>query len=86
MSRVNTAYLTKVHLFWGLQTYVKEHPDYEENQKSRNRELDDVLAQRDGQEVVLYEVLDEDGKKPRKLHKDSQHLDPSEVRIKLESP
>ncbi|XP_078349676.1 uncharacterized protein LOC144634553 isoform X2 [Oculina patagonica] len=67
------------------QTYVQEHPQYEEHQLARNKELEAVLEPKEGEEVVLYEVLDKDIKttasKQRSHRKDSQTEEPSEVQI-----
>ena len=65
------------------QTYIKEHPQYEEHQLARNKELEAVLEPKEGEEVVLYEVLDKDIKtptsKPRSHRKDSQTDEAEEV-------
>ncbi|XP_020608100.1 uncharacterized protein LOC110046740 isoform X2 [Orbicella faveolata] len=67
------------------QTYVQEHPQYEEHQLARNKELEVVLEPKEGEEVVLYEVLDKDIKasaSKQKIHrKDSQTDEPTEVQI-----
>ncbi|XP_020900220.1 glutamic acid-rich protein isoform X2 [Exaiptasia diaphana] len=42
------------------RTYIREHPKYEANQKMRNKELDDMLSDREGETVLLYEVSDEE--------------------------
>ena len=39
-----------------IQRYICEHPKYEVNQLARNKELADMLRERDGEEVLLYEV------------------------------
>lgn len=67
------------------QTYVQEHPQYEEHQLARNKELEQVLEPKEGEEVVLYEVLDKDIKssssKQKSQRKDSQNEQQSEVPI-----
>ena len=67
------------------QAYVQEHPQYEEHQLARNKELEDVLETKKGQELVLYEVLDEDIKKssskPHGVRRDSQTMEPTEVEL-----
>ena len=69
------------HLF--LQAYAQEHPQYEDHQLSRNKELEQVLEPKEGEEVVLYEVLDKDIKssssKQRSHRKDSQSEQQPEV-------
>lgn len=64
---------------------MQEHPQYEEHQLARNKELEAVLDPKEGEEVVLYEVLDKDIKttasKQRSHRKDSQTEEPTEVCI-----
>ena len=67
----------EMHLLF--QLYIHEHPQYVENQLSRNKELELILEKREGEEVVLYEVLDEDVKKSRRRRRDSQGTEQSEV-------
>lgn len=66
-----------------FKTYVQEHPQYEEHQLVRNKELEAVLEPKEGEEVVLYEVLDKDIKtsasKQKSQRKDSQTDEPTEV-------
>lgn len=66
-----------------FKTYVQEHPQYEEHQLVRNKELETVLEPKEGEEVVLYEVLDKDIKtsasKQKSQSKDSQTDEPTEV-------
>lgn len=66
-----------------FKTYVQEHPQYEEHQLARNKELEAVLEPKEGEEVVLYEVLDKDIKtaasKQKSHRKDSQTDEPTEV-------
>ena len=66
-----------------FKTYVQEHPQYEEHQLARNKELEAVLEPKEGEEVVLYEVLDKDIKssasKQKSHRKDSQTEEPTEV-------
>lgn len=67
------------------QTYAQEHPQYEDHQLLRNKELEQVLEPKEGEEVVLYEVLDKDIKssssKQRSHRKDSQSEQQPEVPI-----
>ena len=64
--------------------YLEKNPNYEKEQQNRNQELDDVLEQRDGQEVVLYEVTDEEtNNKQRKRRSDSRNSSLSEVRTEV---
>lgn len=67
-------YLIDVPLF--LQTYINEHPQYEELQLKRNKELEAVLEPKEGEEVLLFEVLDKDTKtttsKPKSRRRESQ--------------
>ena len=62
---------------------MQEHPQYEEHQLARNKELEAVLEPKEGEEVVLYEVLDKDIKtsasKQKSHRKDSQTDEPAEV-------
>ncbi|XP_068682348.1 DNA ligase 1-like isoform X2 [Montipora foliosa] len=57
-------------------TYIREHPQYEELQLKRNKELESVLEPKEGEEVLLFEVLDKDLKtvasKPKTRRKESQ--------------
>ena len=59
-----------------LKTYIREHPQYEELQLKRNKELESVLEPKEGEEVLLFEVLDKDLKtvasKPKTRRKESQ--------------
>ena len=79
LSNTNVLFLT-ILLF---KTYVQEHPQYEEHQLTRNKELEAVLEPKEGEEVVLYEVLDKDIKtsaSKKKSHcNDSQTEEPTEV-------
>ena len=70
-----------------FKTYVQEHPQYEEHQLVRNKELEAVLEPKEGEEVVLYEVLDKDIKtsasKQKSQRKESQTDEPAEVHLSL---
>lgn len=58
------------------KTYINEHPQYEELQLKRNKELEAVLEPKEGEEVLLFEVLDKDTKtttsKPKSRRRESQ--------------
>ena len=65
-----------MHVLLFLQTYINEHPQYEELQLKRNKELEAVLEPKEGEEVLLFEVLDKDTKtttsKPKSRRRESQ--------------
>ncbi|EDO25962.1 predicted protein, partial [Nematostella vectensis] len=48
--------------------YVIDHPSYEANQIKRNKELSDMLGQSEGQEMLLYEVEDEEKRAPHRYY------------------
>ena len=43
-----------------IQQYIHERPKYEANQRIRNKELADMLSEKEGDSVLLYEVSDEE--------------------------
>ena len=67
------------YIFVLSKKYVQDQPQYVESQLSRNRELEEILDKREGENVVLYEVLDEDVRKSRRRRRDSQGGEHTEV-------